>query len=232
MRARIAVAAGCVLLCVPALAAGRGRASFSWADAVDAYARVHDYTCTYHKQERAIDNGDLQVIRLYFRKPLDVKLEWLTASGKVDQLAVYRQGMNDGKLLAHRTGGIASLLGTVKLDPKSGRALEDSRHPITEVGLGHIIEAVAAEVGSGSASIAPASEDMLDGRPAYRFEIEAKSGILVGVAGARRATIWVDRELTLPVKVEIRDAAGGLVERHRFVDIRINVGLTDQVFTL
>lgn len=228
----MAVAAGSVLLCVPALAAGHDRPAFAWADAIGAYARVHDYTCTYDKQERAIDHGDLQVIRLYFRKPLDVKLEWLNASGNVDQIAVYRQGMNDGKLLARRTGGIASLLGTLKLDPTSGRALDDSRHPITEVGLGHIIETVAAEVASGGVSMSPASEDTLDGRPAYRVEIEATGGTLLGVAGARRAAIWIDRELTLPVKVEIHDAAGGLVERHRFLDIRVNVGLTDRVFTL
>lgn len=220
------------LLCVSSVAAARSVAAFSWNDVVDAYAHVHDYTCTYDKVERAIDNGELQVIRLYFRKPLDVKLEWLSRNGKVEQIAVYRQGMNDGKLLARRTGGIASWLGTLKLDPTSGRALEDSRHPITEVGIGHIIETVAHDTASGRASMAPPVDDAVDGRPVYRFDVESRNGALFGVAGASRAAIWVDRDLKLPVKVEIRDAAGGLVERHQFSDIRINAGLTDQVFTL
>lgn len=232
MIARTVSLAGFALLCVSAPAAARGGVALSWDEVVDAYARVHDYTCTYDKEERAIDNGDLQVIRLWFRKPLDVKLEWLNSSGKVDQIAVYRQGMNDGKLLARRTGGIASWLGTLKLDPTSRRALDDSRHPITEVGIGHIVETVATEVGSGRASMRTAVGDSLDGRPADRIEFEAKNGTLLGVAGATRATIWVDRALKLPVKVEIRDSKGDLVERHRFADIRLNVGLTDQVFTL
>ena len=227
---RISIAV-CVMLCISAMAVPRAVA-FSWDEVVEAYALVHDYTCTYDKQERAIDNGDLQVIRLSFRKPLDVKLEWVSRQGKVEQIAVYRQGMNDGKLLARRTGGIASWLGTLKLDPTSGRALEDSRHPITEVGIGHIVEAVAQEIASARASMGPAADETLEGRPVYRFEMEGKNGGLVGVAGATRATIWVDRALKLPVKIEIRDERGGLVERHRFSDIRINVGLTDQVFTL
>lgn len=221
----------CALLGLSAPAAPRA-AAFSWDEVVEAYAHVHDYTCTYDKEERAIDNGDLQVIRLYFRKPLDVKLEWVTRSGKVDQIAVYRQGMNDGKLLARRTGGIASWLGTLKLDPSSRRALDDSRHPITEVGMGHIIETVAREKASGRASMGPAVDDALDGKPAYRFDVEGRNDALVGVPGATRATIWIDRGLQLPLKIEIRDEMGALVERHRFLDVRINVGLTDQVFTL
>ena len=57
------------------------------------------------------------------------------------------------------------------------------------------------------------------GRPAYRFDVATTA-------------VWVDRELRLPIQVEIRDAAGGLAERHRFTKIRLNPGLTDQVFTL
>lgn len=237
MSLRHVVFAACALVCASAPASARlsrpnPAPSFTWDEVVAAYARVHDYTCTYDKEERAIDHGELQVIRLYFRKPLDVKLEWLNASAKVDQIAVYRQGMNDGKLLARRTGGVASWLGTLKLDPNGSRALADSRHPITDVGIGHIVDVVSREIASGHAAVTPAVDDTLDGRPAYRFELQARDAGLIGVAAAAHAAIWVDHDLQLPVKVEIRDAAGGLVERHRFSDVRTNVGLTDQVFTL
>ncbi|MGH9411774.1 MAG: DUF1571 domain-containing protein [Vicinamibacterales bacterium] len=213
-------------------AAGPAVQAVAWADVSAAYADVHDYTCLYQKEERAISNGEPQRIRLSFRKPLDVKLEWLNKDNKVDQIAVYRQGMNDGKVLARRTGGIGSLLGTLKLDPTSGRALDDSRHPITDVGIGHIVDNVSQEI-ANSGDAAAAAEGMLDGTPAYRFELNARSGAaFLGVEAARHATIWVDRDSKLPVDVEIRDGAGGLIERHRFFEIRINPGLTDQAFTL
>lgn len=228
MRARVTVIGVCAMLCGAAPAPAS--APLSWDQVSAAYAAVRDYTCLYVKEERAIDNGDVQRIKLSFRKPLDVKLEWLDDKGKIDQIAVYRRGMNDGKVLARRTGGVASWFGTLKLDPHSGRAMEDSRHPITEVGLGHIVEAVAHEIASGAA--APSVEETLNSRPTSRFDIETTGGALFGVPGAVRAEIWVDQESELPVKVELRDAAGGLVERHQFSEIKINAGLGDQVFTL
>ena len=230
MRAALTLIGAGALLCgaapVPA------SAPVSWDQVSAAYEAVHDYTCLYVKEERAIDDGDPQRIEVSFRKPLDVKLAWLDDRGKVNQIAVYRQGMNDGKLLARRTGGVASWFGTLKLDPHSGRAMEDSRHPITEVGLGHIVESVAREIASSRAVVTPPVDETLGGRAASRFDIDSKGAPLFGVPGAVRAQIWIDQDLQLPVKVELRDGSGGLVERHRFSEIKVNVGLTDQVFTL
>src|SRR5437763_5153850 len=128
-------------------------AALGWQEVVAGYERVRDYTTIYEKEERAISNGEPQHIRLSFRKPLDVRMEWLDAQGGVDQVAVYRQGQNDGKLIAHRKGTLGSLVGTVRLDVHDKRALQDSRHPITEVGLGHLIAAVSRELRDGHATI-------------------------------------------------------------------------------
>jgi negative regulator of sigma E activity len=45
-------------------------------------------------------------------------------------------------------------------------------------------------------------------------------------------SIWVDEQLKLPVKVDVVDAAGRVLEQHRFTELKLNVGLTDQTFTL
>src|SRR6266404_1832773 len=63
----------------------------TWPEVNSAYERVLDYACIYEKEERAISNGEKQTIRLSFRKPLEVRLEWLDEQGKIDQTAVYRQ---------------------------------------------------------------------------------------------------------------------------------------------
>src|SRR5207244_3547627 len=111
----------------------------TWNEVTGAYERVLDYACLYEKEERAISNGEKQTIRLSFRKPLDVRLEWLNEQGKIDQTAVYRQGFNDGKVLARQSRLLGALAGKLRLDPNEALALSDSRHPITEVGLGNII---------------------------------------------------------------------------------------------
>jgi len=204
-----------------------------WTDVVDRYASVRSYTALYEKKEQAISNGEPQRIRLSFRKPLDVRMEWLDDRDEVDQIAVYRQGFNDGKLLARRRGMLGSMLGTLRLDPHDRRALEDSRHPITEVGIGAVIERAAKARAEGRATIRGPVDDTLDGRPADRFEFDATSdSALFGVPGARRALVWVDRDLRLPVKVELFDEKGSVLERHRFRDLRLDADLSDQVFTI
>src|SRR5215831_17793989 len=101
---RLSAVAAAIAVLGAAVAHARAADALAWDDVVAAYGQVRDYTTLYYKEERAISNGDLQRIRLSFRKPLDVKLEWLDEKGKVDQVAVYRQGMNDGKLLAKKSG--------------------------------------------------------------------------------------------------------------------------------
>jgi outer membrane lipoprotein-sorting protein len=244
VRSTLAACAVTVLLgtlCPPASSGQPSTDPMTWSAVVERYASVHDYTCRYEKVERAISNGEPQTINLSYRKPLDVRMEWLGGNGKVDQVAVYRQGQNDGKLIAHKGGMLGSMVGTVHLDIHDSRAMADSRHPVTEVGLGYIIERAEREIRTGRVTVGPAAQEPLEGRPqeplegrpSVRFELSAAAGASVfGIEGARRAVIWVDAELQLPVKVEILDAQGTALERHRFKEIRLNVGLTDAVFTL
>ena len=227
-----AVAAAVAVLGAP-VAQGHALQPIAWADVVAAYESVRDYTATYDKYERAINDGDLQRINLFFRKPLDVRLEWQNESGKVDQTAVYRQGMNDGKVLARKTGMLGGMLGLMKLDPHSGRAMSDSRHPIMEVGIGHIIDEVGRVMKNAQVTSKPAVDDTLDGARVVRFDLDGPADAkLFGTEGARRVSIWVDPSLTLPVKAEVVDAGGRMLERHRFTTLKLNVGLSDKTFTL
>ncbi len=205
----------------------------SWTDVVARYGTVHDYTCLYEKRERAIDHGSLQTIRMSFRKPLDVRLEWLDDTGKVDQVAVYRQGYNDGRVIVKRHGLVGSIAGTIRLDPQSTLALQDSRHSITQVGLGYMIDRVSQDLRDERVTSQPLVEEAIDGRTCDRLEFDGPAGMaLVGIEGARRAVVWIDRVLKLPIKVEILDSARGMIERHRFRDVRLNPGLADAVYTL
>jgi hypothetical protein len=207
-------------------------APLKWEEVASAYDHLTAYVCLYEKEELAISKGELQTMRLSFRKPFDVRLDWLDDRGKVDQTAVYRQGANNGKVLA-RQSGLASLMGTMKLDPNESLALEDSRHPITEAGLGKLIERVQHDVATPGISSRFLGEETLDGRPAYKFEFKANGDKTVGgLAGATRSLIWIDQEMKLPAKLELYGATNTLLERHRFKNMLLNPKLTDKTFAL
>jgi len=208
-------------------------APLTWSDITDSYDRIQTYQCLYEKEERAISNGEKQTIRVSFRKPFNVRLDWLGEGGKIDQTAVYRQGLNDGKVLARQHGLLGAIAGTLRLDPNEKLALSDSAHPITEMGIGLIIDRARRDIASGNISLTLAGEEILLGRSAYRFEFTArKNEGVAGLADARRAVIWIDREMKLPIKVEIYDGRNTLLERHSFLDLRLNVSLPDKTFTL
>lgn len=197
-----------------------------------AYAKVNDYTCLYEKQEKAISNGEPQAMNFYFRKPFDVKLEWVNGKGKVDQEAVYREGMNDGKILAKSIGGLGGLMGELRFAPTDALALNDSKHPVTEIGFGKLIETMKADAQKPDVTARYLGEETLDNRPAYKFEFVNASGSLTTTPDARRGLVWIDKELKMPAQVELYDAGQTLLERHRFKNVKLNVGLTDKTFTL
>lgn len=205
----------------------------TWDEVAASYDRLSDYVCLYEKEERAISKGELQTIRLSFRKPFDVRLDWLDDNGRVDQTAVYRQGFNNGKVLARQNGLLGALAGKLQLDPNESLALADSHHPITEVGFGKLIERTQRDAKNPGITSRFVGDEVLDGRPAYKFEFTASEDQSVsGLAAARQAFLWIDRELKLPAKVELYDRGKVLLERHRFKDVKVNQKLSDKTFTL
>lgn len=205
----------------------------SWVEVARSYDRVADYVCLYEKTERAISKGEEQRIRFFFRKPFDVRMDWLDNRERVTQTAVYRQGFNDGKVLARENGLLGSLVGILRLEPSESLALSDSRHPITEVGIGKIIDRAQRDAANPRITSRFDSEEVLDGRTAFKFDFTASSNEgLGGLNDARNALLWIDRELKLPVKLEIYDSASLLLERHRFKELRVNQKLADKIFTM
>lgn len=110
---------------------------------------VADYTCTMVKRERIkgklndheyiyakvrnrkVVDGKVKVpfaVYMYFLKPDEVK----------GREAMYIEGENDGKLIAHETGRLG-WLPSVWLKPDSALAMNGNRYPITEVGVENLI---------------------------------------------------------------------------------------------
>jgi len=198
------------------------------------YESVKDYTATYEKEERAIGKGEKQIINLSFRKPFDVRMDWLDDKGKYDQTAIYQEGKNEGKILTKDYSLLGRLVGALKISPDSPIAMQDSKHPITTVGFGNLIESLTADVNNPLVNTAFFGETQtVDGRAAYQIEISSQGNIdSAGLAGVKRILILVDKQLLLPVKVEIYDANEDLLERHLFRSIKLNQHLTDKTFEI
>ncbi|MBT6155112.1 MAG: DUF1571 domain-containing protein [Planctomycetaceae bacterium] len=166
---------------------------------------VPDYTAMFMKQERIGDElGEAQVIRIKLRhEPFSVYMKWLSRD-KGREL-VYVEGENNGKMLVHVGGWKARLLPTVKLDPHGKRAMEASRHPVTDAGLLEVARRCVAYRQRDLKAVSGVRCRMLDNqkfddRDCYCFIIEYDRPELS--EGYRKVVAHIDKEYSLPVSVK------------------------------
>ena len=119
------------------------RAIRTIADCQERYQTVEDYTCTFFKRERI--SGRLTPVHIMAMKvrtkPQSIYLKFQQpARGRE---AIYVAGRHGGKVLAHDVGLNKLLAGTLQLEPTGARAMEDCRHPITEAGIGPLLDTLS-----------------------------------------------------------------------------------------
>jgi hypothetical protein len=203
------------------------------------YQSLNDYTCTFFKRERLADGRmtGQHVMRMKARThPSSVYFKFLKPNAGRE--AIYVAGRNGGKALVHDVGIGKLLAGTLKLDPRSTMAMEDCRHPITDAGLGHMIDEIAdrweiemtpgetqvvihhnAKVGDRTCTMIESIHP--DYHPDYMFHM---------------VKVYIDQELNLPIRFEAyewpphKGAEPVLVEEYTYMDLKTNQGLTDRDF--
>jgi outer membrane lipoprotein-sorting protein len=196
-----------------------------------AYAQVDHYTATFLSQERVDGElGPMQRLVLKFKKPFKVYLRWLTGKHEGRQ-ALYPAGVDGNELWVRLPMLVGAV--TVSLDPQGPRARKGSRHPITDVGIGRLLDFISdnAERGlqRGELTIEDGGQHATFDRPTRRFILHFPSDPAKGYY-CMTALIDVDREHRLPIYADIFDWDGQLIERYGYVDLRLNPGLTDADF--
>jgi hypothetical protein len=209
-------------------------------DCQDRFGQVHDYTCTFYKRERVKDRmTPLFVMSMKARtNPRSIYFKF--HEPYKGREAIYVAGRNDGKILAHEVGFTRLLTGTMQLDPHSTRAMEDNRHPITDAGIGALIDTVARR---WAVELRPDEAVVL-------FDPEITIGnrrcLLVEAIHPRhepefqfhKVRLFIDAELNLPIRFEGYDwpaEPGGpaeLVEEYSYIELKLNVGLGDIDFDI
>jgi hypothetical protein len=209
------------------------------AAAAQSYQQVRDYTCTLIKQERI--KGVLlpeNVMLMKFRQqPFSVYMRWSAPQQFVGQEVCYVHGKNKN-MMRVRSTGILKTFGFVSISPQDPRALEHSKHTITEAGLGNLIGQMQQEwtrVRQRAKIQVRLAEYQYDRKPCTRAEIIYQERQAQDYC--YRAVVYFDKQNHLPVRMECYDwpRAGGppdgdLLESFSYANLQLNVGLNDAHF--
>jgi hypothetical protein len=209
------------------------------AEARAAHAKTRDYSGTYTRQERI--NGTLgaeQVGEMKVRvSPVGVYVRFARPESAAGMEVAYSAAKSDGKV-RYRPSGIAGRKGFLKLDVNDSKFLADNRHPVTEWGMGPIIERIASTTAREKTLSNPVEVYTADyqfaGRNVTKYEILTRRPHALRYAA--RMVVFVDAETKLPVRFEAYDdpkagaAAGDLLEAYSFTDLKFNTGVGENAF--
>jgi hypothetical protein len=210
------------------------------AEAQRQFQGVQDYACTVVKRERV--RGELQpenVMTLLARnRPLSVYLRWQAPRSLEGMEVCYVAGANRGQMRVHPVG-LVGIIGFVSLDPCDPRALKDNRHPVTEAGLGNLLNGTARhweQEKRWNKTVVHIADREFHGRLCTWIET-VHPDPSAGSFYAYRCILCLDKATHLPVHSAAYDRprpggdpGGDLLESYDYLDLRCNVGLPDETF--
>ena len=185
--------------------------------------------------------GRRQYIAIKVRhKPFSVYLNFLAPAAIKGQECMYIEGANSGKMWAHGTGIREKMFGTVSLDPDGNMAMQGQRYPLPQIGIlnltRRLIEVASEDVKYGECEVKYFKGAKINDRVCTCTQVVhpvPRKNFLFNVA-----RIFVDDQLNIPVRYEAYDwpkTPGGapeLIEEYTYVNMRLNVGLTDADFDI
>lgn len=208
---------------------------------------VSDYTAILIKRERIAGTlGQEMRMEMKIRarqidgdkvvRPLHVYLKVLDPWFARGREVVWVENRNEGKLIAHE-GGLKNLL-RVSLAPTDTLAMLGNKYPITEIGLAKLMEKLI-EKGERDKQIGPCNVTIKSGA-----EVAGRPCQLIQVEHPEHdprfdfhiAQIYLDEERQIPLRYvaylwpDKPGAAPPLEEEYTYVDVKLNVGLSDADF--
>lgn len=194
---------------------------------------VNDYSASFFKQELVGKTRVNHQLSLKIREtPFSAYLRY--ENPHKGREAIYVAGRNNGKMLAHGTG-IEAIVGTLELDPSSDRALEESRYPITNIGMRNLLELTIAQWNSELNAPAPkvryfpnAKVGNVECRVFESSYAQKHKGLKFHMT-----RLYVDKKTSFPVRVEQFDfptKAGAqpvILEQYTYLNVKPNAGLKD-----
>lgn len=215
----------------------------------DCRKNVKDYTAILVKRERV--GGELlpneyMLAKVRNRKvangkvvqPLSVYLHFLKPSTVKGREVIYVEGENEGNVVAHEGGFKGKFLPTVCLDPKGSMAMRGQRYPMTEIGIENLMVKLIER------GITARKQPDVEVEVRRNAKIKDRQCTVLQVTQPTRsdelefyrAQVFMDDELNLPIRYVAYDwprtstAAPNVLEEYTYLNLKVNVGLTDKDF--
>jgi hypothetical protein len=210
---------------------------------------VRDYTCTIAKRERVGDQlMDYEYMFAKIRNgkevngrqvtPFSVYLNFVKPAEIKGREVIFVAGQNDGKLCAHEGGVKGKWLPTVWLLPNGPFAMRGQRYPLTDIGVENLVLKLI-EKGETLRKYPD-----VDVKFYPNAKVNGRVCTCIQLMHADKkpdtdfyvARIYIDDELKLPIRYEAYDwprSVDGkpeLLEEYTYIDLKVNVGLTDNDF--
>lgn len=202
------------------------------------FESIRDYTCTFIKRER-IDGrlSSYEVMAMKARtSPQSVYFKFRQPNAGRE--AIYVHGRNGGKAIVHDVGIGRLVAGSLHLDPRSRRAMDGNRHPITDAGIGFmtdtLLEGWHREMNPLDTVVTIREGVLVNKRPSTMIVCNHPRRAPHFVFHEVR--LYIDDEFGLPIRFEAYDfpqrvgETPPLVEEYTYTDLRLNVGLSDYDF--
>ncbi|MFK7735801.1 MAG: DUF1571 domain-containing protein [Pirellulaceae bacterium] len=206
-------------------------------------SNVLDYRATLISRERV--GGVLKEearMRVKVRQPtpkagLSVYLKFLAPTSTAGREIIWVEDQNEGRIVAHEAG-LRRMIGTLELDPHGRLAMLGQKYPICDIGIANLaqklIEKGESEKEIGQAIIHIVEDQEVDGKVCDMIEVVNPTDN--GKSEFHIARVYLDRKLRIPVKYaaylwpDSPDNPPVLEEEYTYVDLELNVGLTDKDF--
>lgn len=212
-------------------------------------SKIVDYTAVLVKRERidgVLGQHEFMSAKVRNRKiadgklvqPLSVYLSFLKPSSVQGREVIYVENQNDGNLVAHEGGFKGRFLPTVTIPPNGMLAMRGQRYPISEVGIENLIVKLI-ERGEQARQFADVQCD-------FRKNARLKDRVCTVLEVTQptkhpqleffKAQVFIDDELNVPVRYIAYDwpvREGNpleVLEEYNYLDLKVNVGLTDADF--
>ncbi len=213
---------------------------------------VRDYTATLVKRERI--SGKLAPearIEIKIRNPRSARdaaesdkpplglaayLRFTEPAAMRGREVIWVEDKNDGQLIAHESGFLNLL--RVELDPQSTLAMMGNKYPITEIGLMRLLEQMLEKIDRG-VDLSSCLIETRDGQRVGDREcrlIQITQPRSVPGADFYIAQFFLDSERQLPLRYaaflwpEKEGDPPLLEEEYTYLDLKLNVGLSDSDF--
>lgn len=209
---------------------------------------VKDYSCVMvarQRQRGKLSNYQYMETKVRHAQSIDgqqtpfgIYMKFQRPSDVGGREVLYVEGERKGDMLVCNGGKSLPNL-TLQLDPRSERVLQESRYPITDMGIKNmvmrLIEVVEDQMSTDDCDVKFFENAKLNGRDCTHIMVTHRTRS----ANARFhiARVLVDNELKVPVYVASYDwptSKGGkpvLMEEIAFTELKLNVGLTDEDFS-